>query len=524
MANELTEQVVGRRKIEALAERLATGQRFLSSIMESVPACIVYLDENLVYRQCNQAAATELGKPVERIVGRPLRELHPNSPHVWEAAESVLRSGEAFSSEELPVHWPDRPEEGTQYYAVTYLPDKDAAGHVRGVIVEGHRVTPLVAARQRAEEVRDELEERVSERTAELTETIKALSFQASIVANVSDAVVATDADNRIALFNRAAEELYGAKAEEVLGRQPVQVFRSELAGVSREDVYRELYEQGRWRGEVVVYRRDGTAICADSIGVLLRDENGRLAGHIWVNRDITERKRAEEALRASREEIRAYSRRLVEAIENERRSLARELHDQAAQSLSALKFSLSRLRRELDSQGRQAARFDETGQLVDSVMDDLHRLALNLRPVSLDRYGLLPALQQYAEFYRRQSGLKVDLVSVGIEDERLPADVETALYRVVQEALTNVVRHARAKRVGVILERKGDRVVAIVEDDGQGFDVDEALRSGRLGLLGMRERAEMLSGRLTIESAPGTGTTVYADLPCAPGETALGA
>ena len=152
--------------------------------------------------------------------------------------------------------------------------------------------------------------------------------------------------------------------------------------------------------------------------------------------------------------------------------------------------------------------------QLTDRVSEDLHRLAMNLRPVSLDRYGLVPALRQYFEVFQRQTGLDVEFVDVGIESQRLGPEVETALYRVTQEALTNVARHTQAKRVNIILERRQDRAIAIVEDNGLGFDVDEALRCGRLGLLGMRERLEMLGGNLTIESGPGTGTTVFAEVP----------
>jgi signal transduction histidine kinase len=182
----------------------------------------------------------------------------------------------------------------------------------------------------------------------------------------------------------------------------------------------------------------------------------------------------------------------------------------QAGQSLSALKLCVGRLRRELDGHAQHSVRFEEMDQLIDGVLDDLHRLAIDLRPISLDRYGLVPALQQYVEFYRRQGSLDVDLVTIGMDEQRLPAELETAVYRVVQEALTNVLRHAKAQHVGVLLERRDGRVVAIVEDDGLGFDVAEAQRCGRLGLVGMRERAEMLGGTLTIESAPGEGTTVY--------------
>jgi signal transduction histidine kinase len=238
---------------------------------------------------------------------------------------------------------------------------------------------------------------------------------------------------------------------------------------------------------------------------------------------------------------------------ENERRSIARELHDEAGQALTAVQLGLHSLETERDPDCL-AARINELKSTVDGVMENLHRLAVDLRPVSLDRAGLVPAVEQYIESFGRHSGLQVDFVAFSLDPVtgapvstgsaalsaeaaaaaaphvlppspgdcgRLNPEVETAIYRVVQEALTNVARHARASRVSVILERRrathspGEALVAVIEDDGAGFDVEEALARGRLGLLGMRERVEMLGGSLTIESAPGAGTTIVVEAPC---------
>jgi signal transduction histidine kinase len=147
-------------------------------------------------------------------------------------------------------------------------------------------------------------------------------------------------------------------------------------------------------------------------------------------------------------------------------------------------------------------------------MLDNLHRLAMNLRPASLDYLGLKPALEQYVETFGIQHGLNVQFETVGLEGERLPATVETALYRVVQEALTNVARHAQATRVDVVLERRGDQFVVLIEDDGVGFDARAAIQSGRLGLVGIRERVRMLGGTLAIESTAGAGTTVLVEVP----------
>ena len=138
----------------------------------------------------------------------------------------------------------------------------------------------------------------------------------------------------------------------------------------------------------------------------------------------------------------------------------------------------------------------------------------MNLRPMSLDRYGLVPALRQYIEVFQRQTGLAVEFVALGIEQQRLAPEIETALYRVTQEALTNIARHTQARRVGIILPREEGLIRAIIEDDGLGFDVDEALRCGRLGLLGVRKRVDMLGGTFSIESVRATGTTVFAEVP----------
>jgi signal transduction histidine kinase len=154
---------------------------------------------------------------------------------------------------------------------------------------------------------------------------------------------------------------------------------------------------------------------------------------------------------------------------------------------------------------------------MTDHVLEDLHRLAINLRPASLDHLGLTPALEQLVKAFRQDSDLDIKLKTVGFrEDERLPQEIETTLYRVVQEALTNVVRHARASHVDVVLERREDVMLVIVEDDGKGFDLSLVKREGHLGLLGIQERAEMLGGTLTVESKPGSGTTLFVEVPYA--------
>lgn len=221
------------------------------------------------------------------------------------------------------------------------------------------------------------------------------------------------------------------------------------------------------------------------------------------------------EQVRAGRERLQFLSHRLVEIQETERRYIARELHDQAGQTLTSLILGLGELEKEADKPQIIRARAAELKNMTDGVLEDLHCLAMNLRPVSLDQIGLVSSLDQLIKSIHQDSRLQVRFKTVNMcEEDRLPQTMEIALYRIAQEALTNVMRHARASRVDVVLERRGATVFVLVEDDGKGFDVEQAKISGHLGLLGMEERAEMLGGKLTVESVPGTGTTLVAEVP----------
>ena len=202
--------------------------------------------------------------------------------------------------------------------------------------------------------------------------------------------------------------------------------------------------------------------------------------------------------------------RRVVEAQELERRRLARELHDETGQALTSILLGLKGLEERMDdSESREAA--EELRELVVSTLQDVRRLAVELRPSALDDFGLVAALERLTGSFAEQTGIAVDF-QTAVAEERLPEEVETAIYRIVQESLTNVVKHARARRVSILLARKDGAVKAEVEDDGQGFDPAE--HTGGSGLVGMRERLALLGGRLAVESAPDRGTTVAAEVP----------
>lgn len=203
---------------------------------------------------------------------------------------------------------------------------------------------------------------------------------------------------------------------------------------------------------------------------------------------------------------------RVVSAQELERRRLARELHDETGQALTSILLGLRGLEDVKDEATLKAA-VGEARELVRSTLQDVRRLAVELRPTALDDFGLVAALERLTDNFAEQTGMSVEFVSNLPGDGRFAPEVETALYRLVQESLTNIVKHARAKSVSIVLTRKPESVSVIVEDDGVGFDPGRESGDG-VGLLGMRERVGLFGGRVVLESRPGAGTTIVAEVP----------
>jgi signal transduction histidine kinase len=215
---------------------------------------------------------------------------------------------------------------------------------------------------------------------------------------------------------------------------------------------------------------------------------------------------RAAVAVELSERVERDALRRIVAAQELERQRLARELHDETGQALTSILLGLKQL------EGAQPESVAALRQLVVATLQDVRRLAVELRPKVLDDFGLVPALERLTDGFAEHTGIAVDL-ETGAVTERLSPEVETAIYRIVQEALTNVVKHADAQRVSVVLTRSDGRIKAVIEDDGKGFD-PSAADDGGVGLVGMRERIELLDGTLAVESSATAGTTVAAEVP----------
>ncbi|HEV3262608.1 MAG TPA: histidine kinase [Gemmataceae bacterium] len=368
-------------------------------------------------------------------------------------------------------------------------------------------------------------------------------------------AVYTTDREGRITLFNDQAAQLWGRRPE--IGKDlwcgSWRIFRPDGTPLPHEQCPMAVaLHQGRSvRGqEIVVERPDGTRLCVLPHPEPLRDAAGEVVGAVNMLVDITHRKCAEEELRGAHDELgmrveertaelakvnetlkaeiekhkqtevarMEFMQQLINAKEAERHRIARELHDQMGQHLTALILGLKLLKDGTPESSPARERLQQLQELADLIGKEVHHVALELRPTALDDFGLHTTLVNYVEEWSERSGVGVDFHSTGLDGKRLPSPIETALYRMVQEGLTNVLKHAQARRVSLIIQCSPDQVLAILEDDGRGFDTATVTNSwgprGRLGLLGMRERVALVGGNLTIESTPERGTTIFARIP----------
>ncbi|MCB0207802.1 MAG: GAF domain-containing protein [Anaerolineae bacterium] len=272
------------------------------------------------------------------------------------------------------------------------------------------------------------------------------------------------------------------------------------------------------WMGVPLVARNEVIGyVTLDSNQTNAYSQNDAHLAQAFANQAAVaiENARLFEQVSIGRRRLQFLAHRLVEIQEKERRYVARELHDEAGQALASLKVKIRLLEKDLNNPQAISDHLAELKQTTDSVSENLHRLAMDLHPATLDHLGLIPALRHYVEIFGRQHGLILHFETVGLDDRRLPTHVEINIYRIIQEALANIARHAQATHASVLIERRGASIITIAEDNGSGFNPDDAARTGsRLGLLSMRERAEMMNGVFEIESSPDMGTTIYVEIP----------
>ena len=336
-------------------------------------------------------------------------------------------------------------------------------------------------------------------------------------------AVCVCDQSGVVELYNRTAVELWGWEPPDQDGSRrfcgSYLLFHPDGAPMSHsESPAAEVLRTGvpLRNKELVIGRPDGSRVPVLANVVPLRDREGSIIGAVSCYQDITERKQIEEKLQESNNNLQLLSRRLVESQETERRHIARELHDEVGQSLTVAEMNLQALVRS-PAGAPHRGRLRESLQAVERVLEQVRDLSLNLRPSMLDDLGLEPALRWYTKRQAALAGLQAQFLADPMEN-RLDPVVETACFRVAQEALTNVVRHARAHVVKVELRQQDGRLFLFVRDDGVGFDVaalrEQAVLGASLGLLSMEERATLADGGLECKSAPGQSTEIHAWFP----------
>jgi hypothetical protein len=478
----------------------------LAGIIRSSVEAIITVDERQRVVLFNPMAEALFAWPAEQAIGRPLADFIPerfrvaHEAHVrrfgitgvserqmgrQRALYALRRDGSEFPIEASISQTTDN---GTKLYTVM-LRD--------------------VTERARADEALRASLQRVKESEARL----------ASIIRSAMEAIITVDGEQRVVLFNPMAETLFAWSAEQAIGRPLADFIPERFRSVHEEHVRRfgvtgvSDRQMGRQRA-LYAMRRDGGEFPIEAS--ISQTTDGGIKLYTVMLRDITERVRAEVALRRSREELQQLSDSILSTREEEKRRIARELHDDLGQRLSALKMDVAMLGADL-AEGRPMdsllGEIAGMNKVIDDTVASVRRIASDLRPALLDELGMLPAIEWLASDFTSRYGLDV---SVDGEDADVPEQTAIAVFRIVQEALSNAIRHAHATTVRIQLNQTSSELELRVQDNGIGWDKKLSGSGPRksLGLLGIRERARLLGGIVTIESEPGKGFLLIVTIP----------
>jgi len=481
-------QAVGRDITErkAMEEALRETRDHLRTLIQASPLAIIALDPDLKVRLWNPAAAEIFGWTPEERVGLPLPTLPATE---WPGG----LPGDLPTVRELRCL---RKDGSLVDLNLWIAPLKNADGQMAGELW----ILADITQRKQAEAALQESEEKYR-----------------ALLDHASDAILMADAAGAIVEANKKAEELLGYTKEELLRSHYRKLYPvRELERVNR--TFREAMEKGNAGplNDTLVLRKDGKEVPVDITGVIIEYAGKKVGQGIF--RDITERKKAEVALRKSEEQMRALTSQLLTAQEQERRRVSRELHDELGQALTVVKIHLVALQDRLRPD-QQALKGDLEHLLahIDDIIENVRRLSWDLSPSILEDLGLASALGYLVDETCRNHDMTCTIEMDDI-NQLFPPEIQSNIYRIFQEALTNIVRHAGATRVGVKVTRQQEGVTLMVKDDGVGFDVQETLSrrasSKRLGLSTMMERARMAEGSLAIRSRPGRGTRITLALP----------
>jgi len=487
-----TRVITERRRAE---EKLRESAEFNSTVLSSLNAQIAVLDSGGNITIVNEAwrrFARENGgeKALERtgvgvdylqVCRRAAGDSVDDALKTLAGIESVLQGKTPFFSLEYPCH----ANNVQRWFLLNVKPLHGG----RGGAVVSHLD---ISERRRAEHSLSKSEERLR-----------------LLVESANDyAIFTITKDNIVDSWNTGAENTFGWKENEMIGKSAAILFTPEdqERGVPAMEIQCAA-ETGKAEDERWHIRKDGSRFYASGVMQPLRD--GGVHGFVKICRDQTEKIEAEKALHDKE-----VLQKLVGAQEDERKRIARDLHDELGQKLTALRFKLEAVRK-ICEETEVCGKIDELQVIAQHIDADVDFLAWELRPAALDDLGLYAALTNYVNEWSRHSGVTAEFHVVGMKNKRLLSEVETNLYRITQEALNNTHKHARAKRVNVMLEKREHSIVLIIEDDGKGFNPEDKInRSKGLGLVGIKERAALVGGTTEVESATGEGTTIFVRIP----------
>lgn len=496
----LTQDITARRDAEASLREIEArneatksaryeAERQYQEIFENAGEGIFRSTPEGYYLTANPALARMHGfdSPAELIRSRRdiSRELYVEPTQRDEFKRRLEQRGEVRDFE----HQTFRKDGSKIWISVNAHAVRDAGGDI--LYYEG--TAQDITERKRAEQALRESEERYRE-----------------LFENSKDAFYVHDMNGIYISVNRAAEKLSGFRRQEIIGKHFSQFMTPEYARQVQRQLQKKLDSAGETTYEIEMITKKGKHVPVEISSRLIL-EQGVPVGVQGCVRDISERKKAQEAARN-------YSRRLIDAQESERRRISRELHDQVGQILTAVKMNLHALRQTC-AQPDTLSSIDDNLRVIDEAVDQVRDLSVDLRPLLLDDFGLVVALRWYLERQTKNIGIPAKFTSGSLDEyDRFSSELETACFRIVQEGVTNIVRHARASRISIRLERVVSDLILLITDDGAGFDA-RLLRSGTagiatLGLRGMEERAQAAGGTITIDSAPALGTEICVRLP----------
>ena len=338
-----------------------------------------------------------------------------------------------------------------------------------------------------------------------------------SVVESAMDAIITVDEHQRIVLFNSAAEKVFGYPRSAVRGQALEMLMPARLRNTHSEHIRRfdATGVTSRRMGDqtVLVGSRAGGGEFPLEASISQHREGGRKFFTV-ILRDVTERVRADAELRRSRDELRELAAAAISVREQEKSRVARELHDELAQALTALKMDVNWLKERLPA-GQQPllSKVESMQDMLDTTVKATRRISSDLRPLMLDDLGLIPAAEWLVNNFTQRSGIECGF-SVDPPDLALQDPHATAIFRILQESLTNVARHARASRVDVTLDGSDGELTLRVRDNGCGFAAGDPRKPNSFGLLGLRERAYLLDGEVTVDTAPGRGAVIEVRIP----------